>query len=86
MHNTTYQQLEQVKLLVARLERLSADSIWAHRSSGARGELLRWLARLETAGSPVKPPAVLTQEERDRLEAVIRHGFWLLERAAEELL
>ncbi len=27
--------IKQVKLLVARLERLSADSLWAHRSSGA---------------------------------------------------
>jgi len=74
--------IEQVKLLVARLERLSADSLWAHRSSGARGELLRWLARLEAAGSS----DALNHEERARLEAVIRHGYWLLERAARELL
>lgn len=30
-----------------RLERLSADSIWAHRASGLRGSLLRCLKRLE---------------------------------------
>ena len=30
-------------ILVARLERLSADSYWAHRASGIRGSLLRWV-------------------------------------------
>ena len=30
-------------MLIARLERLSADSYWAHRASGVRGSLLRWV-------------------------------------------
>ena len=78
--------LEQAKLLVARLERLSADSPWAHRSSGARGELLRWLARLEGAGALPESAAALPAEERARLETLVRHGYRLLEKAAQELL
>ena len=31
------------KLLVSRLERISADSIWAHKVSGIRGSLLKIL-------------------------------------------
>lgn len=34
--------------LLARLERISADSCWAHRASEARGSLLRVLERLES--------------------------------------
>lgn len=30
-----------VHLLISRLERLSADSYWAHQASGVRGALLR---------------------------------------------
>ncbi len=30
-------------MLIARLERLSADSYWAHQASGVRGSLLRLL-------------------------------------------
>jgi hypothetical protein len=29
-----------IRLLIARLERISADSVWAHRASGVRGALL----------------------------------------------
>lgn len=31
----------QASILVQRLERISADSVWAHRVSGVRGALLR---------------------------------------------
>jgi hypothetical protein len=34
---------ELATLLIARLERLSVDSYWAHRASGIRGSLLRWV-------------------------------------------
>lgn len=33
--------LRQINLLVSRLERLSADSVFAHQASGFRGGLLR---------------------------------------------
>ena len=32
-------------MLVARLERLSADSYWAHQASGVRGSLLRLMEK-----------------------------------------
>jgi hypothetical protein len=34
-------------MLVERLERIPADSIWAHRASGVRGSLIRMLEDLE---------------------------------------
>lgn len=37
-----------IRLLLARLERISVDSIWAHRASGVRGRLLRELEKIET--------------------------------------
>jgi len=35
------EQRDLIEMLVARLERLSADSYWAHQASGVRGSLLR---------------------------------------------
>jgi hypothetical protein len=35
--------------LLGRLERLSADSYWAHRASGLRGSLLKCVEQIETA-------------------------------------
>jgi len=37
-----------IRLLLARLERISADSVWAHRASGVRGRLLSELEKIET--------------------------------------
>jgi hypothetical protein len=45
-------QAQLLRLLLARLERISADSAWAHRASGIRGGLMRDLESLET-GQPV---------------------------------
>ena len=39
--------VEQSKMLIQRLERISADSIWARRSSGHRGALLKWVDAYE---------------------------------------
>ncbi len=39
--------IQQVLELVSRLERLSADSVYAHQASGIRGALLRKLARAD---------------------------------------
>ena len=41
-----------IRLLLARLERVSVDSYWAHRASGIRGGLLRAVEDLEK-GTPV---------------------------------
>jgi hypothetical protein len=66
--------LELIRLLLARLERISADSYWAHRASGVRGSLLRVLEKLE-AGRPV---------QTSRLDVLMANGFDILEKAAIE--
>ncbi len=66
--------IELLRLVLARLERVSVDSYWAHRASGVRGSLLRALERLET-GQPVNP---------HQLKSVLEQGFAILERAARE--
>lgn len=63
-----------LRLLLARLERISADSYWAHRASGVRGSLLRMLDNLE-AGTPVS---------RSDLKRLMDGGFLILAKAAEE--
>lgn len=73
--------LSQARLLETRLEKLSADSLWARRSSGVRGNLLR---ELEAAGSI--DIAELSAEQRRRLISLLRLGFDYLERGAREKL
>ncbi len=70
--------LDQATLLVSRLERLSADSTWAHRASGCRGALLKWIEQIETA--PPNPAP-----DWDRLAFLVDWGFDLLEHAARQL-
>lgn len=71
-----------IHMLVARLERLSADSRWAHHASGLRGSLLHSLERIETAE---QPGSGLTPEEMQQLESLIQRGFTILESAAFEI-
>ena len=68
--------LRTLRLLLARLERISADSVTAHRASGVRGALLRALDELEKGGQ------VSSQE----LKGLIESGYVLLQRAAKEKL
>ena len=58
------------RMLIARLERLSADSYWAHQASGVRGHLLK----LAEAG----------ELESKEGELLIERGFDYLEKAAKE--
>ena len=58
------------KMLLSRLERLSADSTWAHQASGLRGSLIRSLE---------------AKEEQSKLENLIAQGYELLEKAAREI-
>ncbi len=67
-------QTQLIRLLLARLERVSVDSYWAHRASGVRGGLLRMLEKLE-AGQAVDGSA---------LKRLMDKGFQILERAAQE--
>jgi len=65
-----------LRLLLARLERISADSISAHRASGVRGAMLRLMEQLENG-----------QEIEDQtLQALVKYGFQILEDAAREKL
>lgn len=72
-------EIQQAFLLVQRLERLSADSAWAHLASGYRGALLRCIDDLQNASEP----SIIV--ERARLQRLVLKGFELLEKAAVEL-
>ena len=72
--NTTTEPLRTLRLLLARLERISADSVTAHRASGVRGAMLRMLETLE-AGDTVSDA---------ELKRLIDAGYGLLQRAAKE--
>jgi hypothetical protein len=73
-------------LLVFRLERLSADSIWSHRASGLRGELLRWLEQIEEDPYLEELGAAREMSDLDHLKGLIETGFGYLESAAKELI
>ncbi len=64
-----------IQMLLSRLERIPADSPWAHRASGIRGSLLRSLERTEH-GQPVDP---------GEFGQVLDEAFEVLGRAAETL-
>jgi len=66
--------LDQACMLANRLERLSADSLWAHRAAGLRVALLRMLDQVEKG-----------KENPDRLERLMADGFMILENAAREI-
>lgn len=66
--------LRTLRFLLARLERISADSVVAHHASGVRGAMLRMLDKLEDGES------VPGHEARRLIES----GYSLLEKAAEE--
>lgn len=64
------EQRDLIDMLVARLERLSADSYWAHQASGVRGSLLR----------------IIENERLDssQVDILVEMGFDFLEKAARE--
>ena len=63
-----------IKLLLARLERVSVDSYWAHRASGLRGALLKNLEELEKG----------THTGQADIHELISSSFNILNRAARE--
>ena len=69
------QYLELIKRLVDRLERLSADSTYAHRASGLRGSLLQYVECIEAGGTV----------DKMELDDLVEVGFKLLKAAAEEI-
>lgn len=64
------EQRDLIEMLVTRLERLSADSYWAHQASGVRGSLLRII----DSG----------QADSSRVNFLVEKGFEFLEKAARE--
>ncbi len=68
-------QVELIDRLVERLERLSADSTYAHQASGLRGTLLRQLGRLEAG----------TEVNVDELDQLVERGYEILKDAAREI-
>ena len=63
-----------ISLLLARLERVSVDSYWAHRASGIRGALLRTLEEIEKG----------TLTGQANTNELISLAFKILTRAAKE--
>jgi hypothetical protein len=82
---TVTEQLELARLLVSRLERLSADSYWAHQSSGLRGSLLRLLEQAEAEIRLSGQEKSLEAGMQKHLEWLTQRGFKLLEKAAREI-
>ena len=81
MSGSVAARLDQARMIVQRLARLSADSAWAHVSSGYRGSLLRVLDRLERLPDVEQAGA----EEVRLLDFLIDKGFDLLAKAAREI-
>ena len=74
-------RLDQARMIVQRLERLSADSAWARIASGYRGSLLKIIDQLEHM-----PDLEMASAEDVRLlDFLIDKGFELLTRAAREI-
>ncbi|MHB8857594.1 MAG: hypothetical protein ACYC6K_13345 [Bellilinea sp.] len=67
-------KITELRLLIARLERLSIDSHWAHRAAGMRGRLLKALDDLEAGKSAP-----------DELAVVLAQSYRVLIRAAREI-
>ena len=65
--------LQLIRILTERLERISADSVWAHRASGVRGALLRTLDQLQTENPP----------DARSLDEIISTAFHILAHAAK---
>ena len=68
------EHLSTLQFLLARLERISADSVTAHHASGVRGAMLRVIDQLERQEK-------ISENEMKRL---IESGYSLLQRAAKE--
>jgi len=62
-----------ITMLLNRLERISVDSVWAHRASGLRGSLLRELDQLQSGEEP----------DVASLRALISTAFYILHEAAK---
>lgn len=83
MQHTPY-QIEQARILVARLERISADSIWARRASGLRGALLKWLEKYDRSEMHDGATPLWSDEELLSVSMIMEMSYKMLEKAAKE--
>ncbi len=67
--------IQLLKLLARRLERLNVDSLWARRASGTRGNIIKILAEIERG----------QEIDRVRLSPLIDRAFEVLTHAAQEI-
>ncbi len=67
--------IQLLKLLARRLERLNVDSLWARRASGTRGNIIKVVAEIEAGG----------KVDTERLRPLINRAFKVLEHAAQEI-
>lgn len=70
-------RIREINLLISRLERLSVDSVLAHRASGLRGSLLLCIEKLE---------GNCLGESNDKSDILIDQGYKILEQAAKRYL
>jgi hypothetical protein len=75
----------QAQTVIDLLERLSADSPWAHRGSGYRGALLRALESVREVKA-ASPDSQAEQVLLNRLQGLVNASFELLENAAKDLI
>lgn len=75
-HKSPAELLSQARFLLDRLEKISADSPWAHRASGVRASLAKWV-------SPENK--ISDQLNRHPLDQLVLLGFEILEQAAGEI-
>ena len=68
-------EIDLLRLLANRLERLSVDSLWARRASGLRGNIIKVLNEIDS-GEDVKA---------ERLSLLIERAFEVLRHAAQEI-
>ena len=82
--------IESVKLLISRLEHLSADSRYAHRASGLRGSLWRCLEEMEEGAQCNCSPSISDKSQLHcdppYLEGLMAQGYKYLEAAAREIV
>ena len=67
--------IELLRMLTKRLERLSVDSIWARRANGLRGALVKALAAADEGSPP----------DTAQLDILITRSFEILSKAAREI-
>lgn len=72
--------IDQARMVSARLERVSVDSIWARRTSGQRGALLRWIELYDNS----EKTQALQGIDLERLQILLDSSYNMLKKAARE--